>query len=124
MLHTVFFHLPLEAGLTAPVRVLASIVSEHLFGHTVLGDAATIGLEHVGSRLAAIQPQGSNVTAVVVHEADQVGVAPCQPEGHDVALPQLVGSGPFEEAGLGWIPHRLALGLVYQPLCGQRFVYG
>ena len=124
VLHTVFFHLPFEAGLAAPVRVLTSIVGEHLFGNTVLGNAAAIGLEHVGGRLAAIQPKGGNVTAVVIHEADQVGVAPRQPESHDIALPQLVGTGSFEEPGFGWILYRLALGLVYKPFLGQRLMYG
>ena len=103
VLDAVLFHLPFEAGLAPPVRVLPAIVGEHLFGHTVLGNAAPVGLQHVGGRLAAIQPQGGNVAAVVVHEADQVGVATRQPEGHDVALPQLVGTGAFEEPGLGWI---------------------
>ncbi|WP_231715647.1 hypothetical protein [Desulfosarcina widdelii] len=41
-----------------------------------------------------------------------------------VALPQLVGTGSFEEPGLGWILHRLAPGLVYQPLLRQCFVDG
>lgn len=72
---------------------------------------------------ARVQPQAGNVTAVVIQEADQVGVSSRQSERHDVALPQMVGTGPFEEPGLGWIPHRLALGLVYQPLLGQRFMH-
>ena len=118
VLHTVLFHLFFKTGLAPPVRVLTSIVGEHLFGNTVFGDAAAVGLQNMGRGLAAIQPQGGNVTAVVIHEADQIGVATCQPEGHDVALPQLVGTGPFEEPGLGWILHRLAPGFVDQPFFG------
>jgi hypothetical protein len=82
-----------------------------------------VRLQDLGGSLTTIQPQGGNVTAVVIHEADQVSVAPSQPERHDVALPQLVGTGPFEEPGLGWILYRLAFGLVYQPLLGQGFMY-
>ncbi len=118
MLDAVLFHLPFETGLAAPVRVLAAVVGEHLFGNAVLGDTAPVGLQYVGGCLAAVQSQGGDVPAVVVHEADQVSVAACQPEGHDVALPQLVGTGPFEKPGLGGILQRLALGLVYQPLVG------
>ena len=47
-----------------------------------------------------------------------LGVPAGQPEGHDVALPQLVGTGAFEEPGLGGILHRFAFGLVDQPLVG------
>jgi hypothetical protein len=124
VLDAVLFHLSLEAGLATPVGVLAPVVREHLFGNAVLGNAATVGLQHMGRCLAAVQLQGSDVAAVVIHKADQVGVAPGQPEGHDIALPQLVGTGAFEEPGLGWILFRLAFGLVYQPLFRKRFVYG
>ena len=72
--------------------------------------------------VVGIQSQAGNVTAVVIHEPDQVGVATRQPERHDVALPQLVGAGPFEEPRLGWILHRLASRRVHQPLLGQRFM--
>ena len=123
MLDPVFFHFSFKAGLAPPVRVLTSIVGEHLFRNTVFGDAAAVGLQHVFGGLTAIQSQAGNVTAVVIHEADQVSIASRQPERHDVALPQLVGAGPFEESGLGWVPHRLALGLVDQTFLGQRFVY-
>ena len=123
MFDAVLFHLPFETGLAPPVRVLAAVVGEHLPGNTILGNTAPVGLQYVGGCLAAVQSQGDDVPAVVVHEADQVGVATRQPEGHDVALPQLVGAGSFEEPGLGWIFYRLALGFVYQPLLRQRFMY-
>jgi hypothetical protein len=123
VLYAVFFHLFFETGLAAPVGVLATVVGEHLSGNAILGNTAAVGLQHVFGRLAAVQPQGNDIPAVIVHEADQVGVAAGQAEGHDVALPQLVGTGAFEKPGLGWILRRLALGLVYQSLLGQRFVY-
>ena len=122
MFDAVLFHLPFEAGLTAPIGILAAVVGEHLPGHTILGDAPAVGLQHVLGRLAAVQAQGSDVTAVVVHEADQVGVASRQTEGHDVALPQLVGTGTLEEPGLGRVPNRLTFPLVHQPLFGQGLV--
>jgi len=116
MLDAVLFHLLFETGFAPPVGVLSPVVGEHLFGNAVLGDAAPVGLQHVGGCLAAVQSQGGDIPAVVIHEADQVGVAPGQPEGHDVALPQLVGAGSLEESGLGGILLRLAFGFVYQPL--------
>ena len=54
MLNAVFFHLPFEAGLAAPVCVLPAVVGQHLFGNAVLGNAAAICLQHMGGRLAAI----------------------------------------------------------------------
>jgi hypothetical protein len=116
MLDAVLFHLFFETGLAPPVGVLPPVVGEHLLGNAVLGDAATVGLQYVGGCLAAVQSQGGDIPAVIVHEADQVGVATRQTKGHDVALPQLVGTGAFEESGLGRILLRLAFGLVDQPL--------
>jgi hypothetical protein len=92
VLDTVFFHLPLEPGLSPPVGVLPAVVGEHLPGYAVFGNPAPVGLQNVFGRLAAIQPQGGDVSAVVVHEADQVRVSTSQSEGHDVALPQLIGT--------------------------------
>ena len=117
--HAIFLHLPLKTGLAPPVRVLSAVVGEHLFGNAILGDTAAVGLQHVGRRLAAVQTQAGDVAAVIVHEANKIGVATRQTEGHDVALPQLVGTGAFEEPGLGRIFDRFAPGLVYQPLLGQ-----
>jgi hypothetical protein len=116
VLDVVFFHLLFETGLAPPVRILPAVVREHLFGNAVLGNTSPVGLQHVGGGLAAVQPQRSDIPAVIVYEADQVGVATRQPEGHDVALPQLVGTGSFEKPGFGGIFLRLSLGLVDQPL--------
>jgi hypothetical protein len=122
VLHAVLFHLSFEAGLPSPIGVLAAIVGEHLPGNAVFGNTATVCLQHVFGGLTAIQPQAGNVAAVVIHEADQVSVAPCQPERHDVALPQLVGTRSFEKPRFGRILHRLAFRLVYQSLGGQGFM--
>jgi hypothetical protein len=124
VLDPVLSHLPLEPGLASPVRVLPAVVGEHLLGNAVLGNPAAVGLQHVFGRLAAIQPQGDDVPAVVVHEADQISVAARQAEGHDVALPQLIGTGSFEKPWLGRIFPRLAFGLFHQPLGGQSLVDG
>jgi hypothetical protein len=118
MLDAILLHLPFEAGLTAPVRILPTVVGQHLFGNAVFGHTPAVGLQHVFGGLAAVQSQGGDVAAVVVHEADQVGVTTGQPEGHDVALPQLVGTGAFEKPGFGRIPYRSAFRLVHQPLFG------
>ena len=120
--HAIFFHLPLKTRLAPPVRVLAAVVSEHLLGHAILGDTAAVGLQHVGRRLAAVQPQAGDIPAVIIHEADQVGVATRQSEGHDVALPQLVGTGAFEEPGFGRVLDRFAPGFVDQSIFVQGFV--
>jgi hypothetical protein len=87
VLDTVFFHLPLEPGLSSPVGVLPPVVGEHLFGYAVFGNTATVGLQNLFGRLTAIQTQGGDVSAIVIHKADQVRVSTRQPEGHDVALP-------------------------------------
>jgi hypothetical protein len=118
VLDPVFFHLPLKPGLTPPVRILPAVVGEYLPGHAVFGNCAPVGFQNVFGRLAAVQTQARDVPAVVVHEADQVGVAAGQPEGHDVTLPQLVGSGAFEKPRLGSVFRRFALGLSYHTLGG------
>ena len=91
MLDPVLFHLPFKASLTPPVGVLAAVVGEHLLGNSVFGNPPAVGLQHMGRGLAAIQPKPCNVARVVVQVADQIGVFATQPEGHDIALPQLVG---------------------------------
>jgi hypothetical protein len=53
---------------------------------------------------------------VIVQKADEVGVLASQPEGKDIGLPHLVGSGAFEEARLGWIALGLAPGVFEQLL--------
>jgi hypothetical protein len=97
----IFLHLLLEAGLAPPVGVLPSVVGQHLLGNPVLGHRPPEGLQHVLGGLAAVQPQRRHVTAVIVDEADEVGVVASQPNGQNVALPELVRPGPLEKARLG-----------------------
>jgi hypothetical protein len=54
-------------------------------------------------RLAAKHVQPHHVAGVIIQEADQVGVLASQPEGEDIGLPHLVGSGTLEEARFGRI---------------------
>jgi hypothetical protein len=54
VLDAVFFHFSFKAGLAPPVRVLSSIVGEHLFGNAVFGDAAAVRLQHVHGGLATV----------------------------------------------------------------------
>jgi len=70
----VFRQLLLKAGLAPPVGVLPAIVGQHLLGNSVLSHRPPVGLQHVLGGLAAVQPQGRHVAAVIVDEADQVGV--------------------------------------------------
>ena len=100
VLDPVFFHLPLEAGLSSPVGVLPAVVGEHLTRHTVLGSPPPVGLQYMFGGLAAVKTKAGDVTRVVVYKADQVGILTSQPKGHDVALPQLVRSGSFKKASV------------------------
>jgi hypothetical protein len=113
VLDTVFFHLPFKPGLSSPVGVLSAVVGEHLFGYAVFTNPPPVGLQNVFGRLTAIQPQGGDVSAIVVHKTDQVRVSTRQPKGHDVALPQLVGTRPLKKPRLGGILRSFALGLSY-----------
>ena len=122
MPNTVFLQRLLEAGLTPPVGVLPSVVGQHLLGDPVLGYSAPIGLQHVLGRLAAVQPQGCHVATVIVDEADQVGVVAPEPNGQNVALPELVRPGPLEETRLGGIFLRFDRSLLHQAPLGEGFV--
>jgi hypothetical protein len=123
VLHPVLFHLLLEAGLSPPVGVLPAVVGEHLLGNPVLGNSPAIGLQHMFGRLAAVDSQTGDVAAVVVDKTDQIGIAASQPQRHDVALPQLVGTGALEEARLGDVSRRLAAGFFHQTPLGKGLVH-
>jgi hypothetical protein len=120
--HPVFFKLAFKPGGPAPVGVLAPVVGQYLFGDTVFTERPAVGLQHVFGRLAAVKPQPRDVAGIIIHEADQVRVAPCQAEGHDIALPQLVGPGALKEPGFGRILFRLCPGPGNQSLLGEGFV--
>jgi hypothetical protein len=54
MADTVFFHFLFEPGLSPPIRVLSSVVGEHLARNPVLGRRSSVGLQHVFGCLAAV----------------------------------------------------------------------
>ena len=70
-------------------------------------------------RLAAKHVQPDEVAGVVIQKPDEIGILAPQPEGEYVALPHLVGGGPFEEARPGWILLGFAAGLFEQLLLMQ-----
>jgi hypothetical protein len=123
MLDALFRELLLKARLPAPVGVLPPVVGQHLLGNPVFGHRPAVALEHVLRRLAAVKPQGGDVAAVVVDEADQVSVLAPQPEGHDVALSQLVRTGPLEEPRLARVLLRLRRPILNQPPRGERLMH-
>ena len=108
--------LRLETGRPAPTAVLAALIREHFFGHAVLRHRRAVHLQHVLCRLAAKHVQPHHVAGVIIEKADEVGVLASQTEGKDIGLPHLVGSGPLEEARLGWIALGLGLRLLEQLL--------
>ena len=122
MFDAVFLQLLLEAGLAPPVGVLPPVVGQHLLGDPVLANPAAVGLKHVFGRLAAVQPQRGDVAAVVVDEADQVGVVAPEPNGQDVGLPELVRPGPLKKPRLRGVLLRLDRGLLHKPPCGKSLV--
>ena len=95
--------LQLEAGLAAPGGVLAAVVGEHFLGRPVFANRPPIDFQDRLGGLAAEQFEAHDETRVIVHEGDQVGGGPSQPETEDVALPHLVGCGPLEKPGLARI---------------------
>ncbi|MFO7494825.1 MAG: hypothetical protein R6X05_04230 [Desulfobacterales bacterium] len=122
MFDPVLFHLALKARLSPPVGVLPAVVGEHLPRHPVFGHRTAVGLEHLGRGLAPVEPQGRDVARVIVDKADQIRISSRKSEGHDVALPHLVGAGPLEEPRLGGVPCRLAPTLFRQPPRGELAV--
>jgi hypothetical protein len=97
----VLFKFLLEPGRSPPVGVLPPVVRQHLLRHPVFRNGAAQRLEHMLRRLRPVQPQPRDVAGVVVQVADQVGVAPAQPEAEDVRLPQLVGPAALEKKKRG-----------------------
>ena len=122
MFDALFLQFLLEAGLSPPVGILPAVVGQHLLGDPVVGHCAAVGLKHMLGGLAAVQPQGGHVAAVVVDEADQVGIVAPQPNGQDIALPELVRSGPLKKPRLRGVLLGLDRGLLHQPLCGKGLV--
>ena len=111
----------LELGFPVPVRILPSIVRQHLLGRPVRPYATPKHLHQIVGRLAAEYFQGRDVTRMVVDEPDQVGIParpqpfggpdsfPAKLEGKDIALPHLVGRAALEKARLRRVGRRLLL---------------
>lgn len=51
-----FLQLLLEAGLSPPVGVLATVIGQNLLGDPVVGHRPAVGLKHMLSGLAAVHP--------------------------------------------------------------------
>jgi len=54
VLDAIFFKLLFKPRGAAPIGVLAAVIGKHLFGHTVLADGPSVGLDDVLGRLAAV----------------------------------------------------------------------
>lgn len=119
----VFAQLRRKPALAPPAGVLPAPVGEHLLGRGVFADRDPVGLNHRLGRGAPKQSKPHDVPGVVVHEGDDVGVLPAQPEREDVALPHLVGRGPLEETRAGEIAPRLRP-LLHQTRCVQGLADG
>jgi hypothetical protein len=107
VVNAVLFHLGLEAGDPAPVDILPAVVGEHLPGRLKLARRDAENFQHVLGRVAAEHIGSDQEAGVVVHETDEVGVAATEPEGEDVRLPHLVGSGALEKARAHQVAPRL-----------------
>jgi hypothetical protein len=124
VLDPVFGKLLFKPGSASPIGVLTPVVGEHLFGHSVFANGPTVGLDHVFGRLAAVKPQSGDIAAVVVDKPDQIGVLSGQPEGHNIALPHLVGPGPLKKPGLGRVFLTLWFWRLGQALIAQGALNG
>jgi hypothetical protein len=113
---TVLFELGLEATGAAPGGVLPTVVGEHFLGRLILAGGHAIDLDHRRGGGTAEQIGAHQEARVIIEEADQVGVAPTQPEGEDVRLPHLVGRGPLEEPGPREVVRSGRLGGRQEPL--------
>ena len=123
VLDAVFLKLPLKARSAPPVGVLAPVVGEHLLGNAVFGHGTPVGLKNVFGGLAAVKTHTGNVAGIIVHKADQIGIATGQPEGHDVALPHLIGRGPFKKPRCGRVLLDLGFWTYGEPFFSQSTLH-
>jgi hypothetical protein len=101
MRHAILFEFGLETADAPPGGVLAAVIGEHLLGRLELADRHPVDLDHCGRRGTAEQIRPDDEPRVIIHEGDEIGIAPAQPEGEDVSLPHLIGRGPLEETRTG-----------------------
>jgi hypothetical protein len=71
----VLFKLGLEAGSAAPTGVLASVIRQHLLGRVELAHGGAEDFQDVFGRLAAEQIGPDQETGIIIHEADEIGIA-------------------------------------------------
>lgn len=110
----------LEGRLTAPRRVLTTVVGEHLLRRPVLGHAAFERLEHQFGLLMVRDHVRDHEARVVVHESRHVHpLVPSQQKREDVALPHLVGRRPLEASRLLCLARARPRRLADQPLLVQ-----
>ena len=78
MRHAILLEFGLEAADAAPGGVLATIVGEHLLGRLELADGDPVHLDHRRGRGTAEQVRADDEPRVIIHERDEVGIAPAQ----------------------------------------------
>jgi hypothetical protein len=122
--HTILFQLRFEPADPTPVGVLAAVVSEHLLGGTELAGGGPKDLDHRLGCWAAEQIGAHDEPGVIIHEGDEVGVSPAEPEGEDIRLPHLVGCGSLKEAWAGDVALLLGLLLGHQISLVQASAHG
>jgi hypothetical protein len=103
--HTILFEFGFKPAGAPPTGVLPAVVGEHLLGRLELARGHAIHFDDGIGRGTAKQIRPHDEPRVIIHEGDEVGIAPAQPEREDVRLPHLIGGGPFKEAG----PNHVAL---------------
>jgi hypothetical protein len=106
VMDAILFHLGLEASHPAPVHIFATVVGEHFLGGLILAGGDPKHLQDIFGRVTAKKVGPDQEPRVIIHEADEVGIPASQPEGEDVGLPHLVGSGAFEEPGTDQVATR------------------
>jgi hypothetical protein len=92
------FHLLLKTAGAPPGDILRPVVGEHLLGWLILCGCEPEDFDDRLRRRAAHEIGTDYKARVIVHEADQVGVAAAKAKSEDIGLPKLIGCGAFEEA--------------------------
>lgn len=98
----------LELGLSAPRRVLSTLIGQDLPRRPVLRDPPRQRLHHQRAALVMGHRQTHQIARVIVEEGCHIdSLVLAQQEGEQIALPELVGLGAFKalrplRAGLGF----------------------